>query len=183
MKRVIILFTALLFTCSYAQAQYVEGDEEEPKPVQKEKIPLKDRIQPGGNFSLSLGTFTYIDLSPLVGYRVTPRYTAGVGATYIYQRVRTIYGVAQGSVYGGRVFNRFMITPNIFAHAELESMNVQPVFENNRKWIASPLVGGGFFQPFGQRGGIMMTVLYNLNHRENVTPYPSPLIIRAGFVF
>lgn len=182
MKRIFILFIFLLLAGLQVQAQYVEDDKEED-PSAKEKIPLRERIQPGGNFSLTLGTFTYVDVSPLVGYKVTQRYVAGLGATYIYQRIRTSWGIAEGNVYGGRVFNRFMLTQTIFAHAEMESMNVLPAYENDRRWISSPLIGGGFLQSVGQRGGFMVTALYNLNHQPFVTPYPSPLIIRAGFLF
>jgi len=151
-----------------------------------EKPPLKDRMYYGGNFSLQFGNVTFIDISPLAGAMITDRYSAGVGATYQYMNFRWL-NTGGSSVYGGRVFNRYNITQNFFAHGELETLNA--TFHNpardriERDWVPGLFVGGGYFSPFGARGGMNIMVLYNLLFDNIRSPYADPFVIRAGFLF
>ena len=45
----------------------------------------------GGDFWLSFGTNAYINVSPMVGYRITERFSAGVGPIYIYEMDKLTY--------------------------------------------------------------------------------------------
>ncbi len=79
---------------------------------------------------------------------------------------------------------------SFFAHGEYESMSVEyPQFDDNfnvvvrREWVPGLLIGGGIFNAIGPRGGINMTVLYNLAHDNIRSPYGSPLVFRAGIIF
>lgn len=169
----IILF---LVTFSAEAQRYID---EEMRP------PLKDRMFFGGNFAMSFGTITFIDVSPLAGVMVTNRFSTGVGATYQYFNDRRFIG-GNNSVYGGRIFSRYNVFPNIFAHAEYESLNLdfynQRTDRFERTWVPGLLVGGGYFTPFGDRGGANITLLYNVLHDNFRSPYNSPLIIRFGFM-
>ncbi|WP_373520165.1 hypothetical protein [Aquiflexum sp.] len=172
-----LLILVLFFVTVSAEAQRYIDEENRP--------PLKDRMFFGGNFAMSFGTITFIDVSPLAGVMVTNRFSSGVGATYQYFNDRRFIG-GNNSVYGGRIFSRYNIFPNIFAHAEYESLNLD--FYNQRTdrferiWVPGLLVGGGYFTPFGDRGGANITLLYNVIHDNFRSPYNSPLIIRFGFV-
>ena len=44
----------------------------------KPQIPFKDRIFVGGNLGLTFGTITNIEIAPLIGYMLTPSWSAGV---------------------------------------------------------------------------------------------------------
>ena len=44
---------------------------------------LADRIFYGGNLGLQFGTITFIDASPLIGYRLTDKLSLGTGISYI----------------------------------------------------------------------------------------------------
>jgi hypothetical protein len=103
----------------------------------------------GGDFWLSFGTRTYIDVSPLAGYRISNRLSAGAGLTYIYEMNKlsyldtTINGVyyyrtykIKTSTYGGRVFMSYdLITKlheyipldigTILVHCENEVLNLE----------------------------------------------------------
>jgi len=155
----------------------------------EDKPPLKDRMYYGGNFSLQFGSLTFIDVSPLVGVMLTERLSTGLGATYQYLNFR--HASSSSSVYGGRIFGRYNITENFFAHAETESLNTAyyvpgatPAQDRmTRDWVTGVFVGGGYFTPFGNRGGANITLLYNLTYDNRRSPYNEPYVIRVGFVF
>ncbi|MDN5205126.1 hypothetical protein QQ008_27310 [Fulvivirgaceae bacterium BMA10] len=141
-----------------------------------------DRVYLGGNFNLQFGDVTFVDISPLAGYMITNRFSAGLGATYQYLRWK-IFDFST-NVYGGRVFARHNIGQQFFAHAEFESLSLEffQAGENTREWVPGFFLGGGLFQPIGSRGaGFNITALYNFAHDELKSPYNSPWIFRVGF--
>ena len=176
-KLFILLFGCLFVAGIQAQAQ---------RDIYSDSTSLKDRLYYGGNFGMQFGTVTLVDFSPLVGVMITPRYSAGVGLTYQYFNDKRYYG-GQTSSYGGRLFNRFNVLPNVFLHGEYESINfdnynlVSDRFE--RIWSNALFLGGGYFAPFGGgRGGANFTFLYNVLHDNKRSPYSEPYVIRVGFV-
>ena len=137
-----------------------------------------DRIFTGGNLGLQFGTTTVIDVSPLIGYRITDKLGAGITATYKYYRFRTNIGDYTTSIYGGGLFGRYLITENLFAHAEYEILNGPWRFDDERYNITSILIGGGYRQPLSDRIFLNLLVLWNINDSAD-SPYNNP-IIRAG---
>ncbi|TFV93370.1 hypothetical protein E4S40_14030 [Algoriphagus kandeliae] len=171
------LFFGLFLFSSIAFAQ---------RPIYSDSTSFKDRLYFGGNFGMQFGTITLIDVSPLAGVMITDRYSAGLGITYQYFDDRRYIG-GSSSTYGWRVFNRYNVLPNIFLHAEFESIN----FDNynlltdrfERIWANGLFLGGGYFAPFGGgRGGANFTFLYNVLHDNLRSPYGEPYVIRVGFV-
>ncbi len=152
--------------------------------VPKDKPAFKDRIYWGGNVGAQFGNFTFINLSPFVGYRFTPRFSAGPGATYTYFRDKAADFTT--SLYGGRVFSRYLITDNLFAHAEYEMLS-REIFnlqlKRERIAVHSIFVGGGYRQMLGKKSYMTVTGLWNIN--ESVySPYQNPVIrigINSGF--
>lgn len=155
----------------------------------EDKPPLKDRMYYGGNFSLQFGSLTYIDISPLAGVMITEKFSTGLGATYQYLNFRRAN--SSSSVYGGRIFGRYNVIDNFFAHTEVESLNTAYLVPGatpdldrlTRDWVTGIFVGGGYFTPFGSRGGANITLLYNLTYDNRRSPYNEPYVIRVGFVF
>jgi hypothetical protein len=149
------------------------------------KVPLKDRMFFGGNFAVSFGTITFIDISPLAGAMITNRFSAGAGITYQYFRDSRFVG-GENNIYGGRVFGRYNVRPNIFLHGEYESLNldlynrVSETFQ--RTWVPGLFLGGGYFAPFGGRGGANVTFLYNFLFDNQRSPYNQPYVFRVGFM-
>lgn len=147
---------------------------------------LKERGYFGGNLGLQFGTVTLIDVSPLAGVMFTPKFSMGLGATYQYYDDLRFQGAA-GSSYGGRVFGRYNVLPNIFAYSEVESINWnaydQVDDQFRRRWTDALFIGAGYFAPFGSRGGANFTFLYNLKHSNRNAYYSEPYLIRVGFVF
>ena len=150
-----------------------------------------ERITLGGNFGLSLGNPTYINLAPLVGYRVTDRFTVAGGVTYIYSRVRFANAPAfSNSIYGGRANVQYAIIPRFAPIVEYEVLNVgyqkytDVGIVEARRWIGNPMVGATVLFPIGRKSNFGLTALYNLNYTANqmYSPYGSPWVIRAGFM-
>lgn len=176
-KSILFFFLAFLFiqSASFAQREFYSED----------SVSFKDRLYFGGNFGMQFGTVTLIDFSPLVGVMITPKFSSGLGITYQYYKDNRYFG-ANSSSYGGRLFSRYNIFPNIFLHAEYETIN----FDNynfrteqyERIWSPGLFLGGGYFAPFGSRGGANFTFLYNVLYDRNRSPYGEPYVIRVGFV-
>ena len=158
-----------------------------------------DRIFFGGNFGMQFGTITDIEISPLVGYHITPRLSAGVGTRFEYFKDKGLYYPFETTIFGGSVFSRFVIIQNlgeglnlgintgVFTQAEYEMLSLErEYFEpfptgTGRFLVHSVLVGGGLIQPIGRRSALLISVLYNLNESAR-SPYSNP-IIRIGFNF
>ena len=158
---------------------------------EKERTPFKDRIFFGGNLGLQFGSATYVDVSPLVGYKITEKFHAGLGATYIYFKYKDTYNNLsyETSIYGGRVFGSYYFLENLFGHAEYEVLNMDipkaitvgnsVSYKYVRENVGSVLIGGGYAQRIGSNAAIILMVLWNLNDQP-YSPYVNP-IFRLGF--
>ena len=161
-KTVLPAILFLFFLTGNFQQALAQSDEE----TENTHWLSKDRFYLGGNFGLSFGNVTFINISPLVGYRITPRWSAGVGATYMFYKARVVdrynqyLGDVKTSVYGGRTFMRYTIFKNLFAHTEYEILNYE-YYDNSRINVPAFYAGGGYIQPLGQRGSLFIMVLYD----------------------
>lgn len=177
-------FSALAQTQAPGDSLYRRRGAEQPKPGWMERISL------GGNFGASFGAFTHVNISPLVGYRVTNRLMAGGGVTYLYSRIQSRNGrQSSSSYYGGRLMANYAIIPQFAPHVEYEVLSAPSLFDASgrvasRRWIGNPMVGATVLLPVGRRSNFGLTALYNLNYRNNedYSPYPSPWVLRMGFM-
>ncbi|GAB4377665.1 MAG: hypothetical protein Kow0075_06590 [Salibacteraceae bacterium] len=135
----------------------------------------------GGSVGAQFGTITYIGLAPLVGYRVTERWSVGTRITYNYYRVNTGSYIFKDYIYGGSVFTRYTLWKELFAHVEFEELNGQWKYAGERFFIPSLFAGLGLTMPFGPSGGIQLMGLYNLL-QSPYSPYRNPLL-NVGVVF
>ena len=168
------IFLIILFTSFFGNSSA------QHEPVRKDEPTLnfKDRIFTGGNLGLQFGPVTVIDVSPIIGYRITDKIQAGIGFTYQYYKYDAYK--FETNVYGGKLFGRYFITDYLFAHAEYEYLNLEAFdFKKRRVDVTSLLGGAGYFQKFGNNSGFTIMLLYNFT--ESVyTPYNNP-VFRIGF--
>ena len=166
---------------------------------------FRDRLFFGGSFGLSIGTYTDIEVSPHIGYYITPRWGAGVGMTYEYYNNKYHFTDNRGryerfetNIWGGRIFTNYVIVNNvsdwlpfglnfrIFAHVEDELLSYEKKFFDytaaGREMQNSVLLGGGFRFPMGKRSSMNLTILWNLNSSVNDV-YGGGPILRFGFNF
>ncbi|MDX2443158.1 MAG: hypothetical protein QNK30_05110 [Bacteroidales bacterium] len=204
MKRIssLLLIVFLLSISVYSQKEqdYLESiDGKKNTEEQKKKKPeSQHKFIFGGFFSFQFGSVTNIVVSPIVGYRVFPRLTVGVGFKYEYLKDK--YYNFDTHVYGVQLYSRFYIIKELsdilpggvrlglFAHVEWEALSLEREWFDvtcptcpGRFWLNSFLVGGGIRQPIGGRAGVYFVVLWNLNETIN-TIYSNP-IFRVGFTF
>lgn len=160
------------------------------------ELTFRERLFFGGHFGLMIGTITNIELSPIVGYRFTPRLSLALGPKYQYYKEGIFINT---HIYGGRTFVRYMLIKDLnnlvpfnlnaglFFQTEYEGLSLEKkyfgsiVSDDGRFLLNSVLVGGGISRPVGDRGSLNITVLWNINGTDN-TPYTNP-VIRIGFNF
>lgn len=176
-KTNILLVICFTFISLYSSAQLLQ---DAPPPS---KTPWQQRIFTGGNFGLQFGTQTIVQISPLLGYRITEKLSAGVTANYLY--FKNNYYNYSTHIYGGGVFSRLFVYENLFLHSEYEVLSLEvPRFYSTgyeRTNVTSVLIGGGYRERIGERSGIDLLLLYNINQSRN-SPYQNP-ILRLGFIF
>jgi hypothetical protein len=175
-------FIGLLLLSSAACAQW--GDSE-----MDQKAPWQERIFTGGGLGLSFGTdVDFISISPIIGYRLTPKLASGLSLTYRYTNYKYVTPKIATNDFGAAPFLRFNFYKNFFLHAEYEFLNYEfPISasESERRSFKSFMAGGGFFQPLGRNAGFFAIALYNFSYRNPTSsstyqPYGSPLVLRAG---
>jgi len=145
------------------------------------------RLYYGGIVGATFGTVTSVQLMPIVGYRIMPRWSAGVGVNYQYFKDNRYRPAYETNVYGGNVHSRVFIWENLFAHTEFEVLNFDvpsqdlTTYRLVRKSVPAWFVGAGYFMPIGQRSGMSITILYDLI-QDRYSPYPGNYTMRIGFV-
>jgi long-subunit fatty acid transport protein len=138
-------------------------------------LPFANRLFLGGNFGLQFGSITFINISPLIGYRITDRLSAGPGVSYMYYSDWTGYNT---HIYGGRIFTMYNILQSVFLYGEYEILNLDRFGFQERIDVTNILLGGGFRQSIGGRAFWNIMGLWNIN--ESVySPYSNP-IFRMG---
>jgi hypothetical protein len=154
---------------------------------QESKKRFWDRVYFGGNFGLNFGTnFTVIEISPLIGYKLTEKLSVGLGGTYIYykEKIPAYNFKYETSIYGGDIFSRYFFTESLFGHVETGALNLDipsPFYPYplSREWVQNLLVGGGYRSMIGERSSFMIMLLYDVMEDPN-SPYKNP-IFRVGF--
>jgi hypothetical protein len=158
---------------------------EAQKDTSFDRIPVSERIYFGGGGSFSTGVhpyygyrYTYISISPLVGYMITPKFSTGSFVTY--QLYNYPDQQVSNSQYGISPFLQYRIK-NMFAYAEYSILSV-PTFDNSSRKIYTRFpVGLGYSMPLGGKAKINAMALYDLKYNRQTSAFASPWIIRVFF--
>ncbi|GGH70905.1 MAG: hypothetical protein EP346_12650 [Bacteroidetes bacterium] len=201
------VLTAILLSCSFwASAQYgpiskrAETEEEgDTQTTQSQSSDVSSqtffqRLVYGGNFALSFGSTTYIEVSPRVGYRVTNDLTAGLGVNFIYSKIpRNFYGQGypgyETYVYGMHEYTTYNLPIQlpIALHQEFEMLNYELFnyrdYEYQRQWVPGWHIGAALYQQVNSRGGgVYFMALYNVLYDPDRSLYASPWSLRLSFM-
>lgn len=169
MKKIASILFLVLCISHYSA---VSGQDFTPPVPKKEKAPFWswDRVYTGGGIGLQFGSITLINVAPDIGYMITERYSAGIGIRYMYfsdNRYKPPYEI---NIYGGSIFNRFIVTDFLFLHGEYEILNGPWNYIGQRFNLNNVWVGGGLSQGSGNvRFNVL--ALWNLND-EGYLPNP-----------
>lgn len=150
------------------------------------KSSFTDRLFTGGDVSLQFGNQTYIQIAPLLGYRVTDQFSAGITGKYIYYSYTDSYSAYKykTNIYGGGVFMRYNVTQELFLHSEYEGLSIEvpfSVYQLKRRIVSALFLGGGYRQFIGESSSLNLMLLYDVIG-DQYSPYQNP-IIRIGFDF
>lgn len=185
-KKKWLTFLVLFFlSCSWSSGQNLRSN----KPL------LRDRLIYGGSFSLQIGTYTDIEVSPVFGIWLLPRIAIAGGPDYRFYKDpwdRT-------DIYGGRIYLQYIFIQDInnlipigvntavFLHAEYEGLSLESDFWKNtnltsKRFMTNTMLGGvGINQPVGARSSINFMVLWALTN-DDYGVYNTPEI-RVGLIF
>jgi hypothetical protein len=206
MLTLIFFLMTMPFISSFAQEEEENKEEKTENKDEEKKNSLADepfskRLVFGGDFGFSFGnSSSLINISPLIGYRFTEKFSAGGGFSYLNLRARSLStnnATVNYQLYGVRVYGRYQITENIFAHAEYEYLNVpyasntSLIYKELRAWLPMMWLGVGYRMPLGERSAFLVYAAYNVLHANAYyrndgiaySPYSSPITVRTGFTF
>ena len=191
MKTNRIIYLILLFCIPLiASAQDEEPKEEPVRGFDKSKLFF------GGNFGLSFGNFTLINISPQLGYRFNRTLAAGAGINFQYVSSKTnfnnsIYDYKESIGVGGlNLFGRIypldfvflQLQPELnYTWGKVKYYNGMPDDKLPGKLVPSLLGGGGASIPMG-RGAFIVMVQYDILQNER-SPYGEKVFYNFGYNF
>lgn len=208
MKRISLIFYLLLSLTLNAGAQEVYkssgNDWAKPKP-QKEGGFDPQRLIFGGSLWVTFSGYTSVYVAPVVGYRISDRFAAGMGLAYEYVHdndalyiQNAITGTASyydynASLLAPSVWGRAMLFANLFAHAEFEynfvsysDIRYDPNGSGNiedykvKYQFPAMLLGGGYRQPITENSSMYMMALYDVI-QDPRSMYYNTIDFRIGF--
>ncbi|MCC7502472.1 MAG: hypothetical protein IT229_08070 [Flavobacteriales bacterium] len=187
MRKLPIFLVALMLSAGTTKAQDY-AQEPAPPPAPKEKKdprPLKDRLYFGGGVNLSFGTVSNLGVSPMVGYKIDQKgkWSAGLIVNYNYFSDNRYTPKYESSTYGGSLFTRYRVIPQLYLHAEYNQQNYElysPFSDQSRReWVPFLLLGGGYAQPVGGNSFITFQVLWDVI-QDTRSPYGNQPWITGG---
>jgi hypothetical protein len=141
-----------------------------------------DKVGYGGNVGLRFGDVTYVEISPIAGYRLAPFIMPGIGLSYRYIQYRYPYRSDGLNIFGGSAWVRVYALPMIFGYAEHEELygEFDPYYRPGEKYsIGTNFLGAGYSQELGNSSTYLM-VLFAMN-QDYRSIYQNP-VIRVGIM-
>jgi hypothetical protein len=180
------VFAALLGGAALAQEP---GERPPTPPVWDTQAPRSSggNLFYGGYVGLAFGSGQYVELSPLVGYRFSPDFGAGVGLLYRYRKDNYYGHDVSLTDYGANAFARYYLGSGVFTQAEYDYTNYEYVpgttsGATDRQGYSAFLAGLGYSTAIGQGAGVYALVLYDFNYSASdvYNPYSSAVQFRVG---
>jgi len=182
------LFLSLMMSFMISVPLFAQqADSTQSKPVTK-KTAVANPVYYGGNIGLSFGDYFRIAITPLVGYKLSPKASVGLKIGYEYIEDKRYEEKLTSSNYGASIFGRYRVIPNIYLHAEFAYYSYKyklSDLESDRTWVPFLYLGGGYVQPVGPNTALFVEVLVDVLQDDN-SPYKAwdPVIsigVAAGF--
>jgi hypothetical protein len=145
--------------------------------------PVGDKWFAGGGIGLSFGTVDFIEVVPVVGYRFSPRFAAGLQLLYRYRKDGRYAQEVSTTDYGATLFGRFFVGGGAFLEGDVEYLSFEFIRSNlttERRNETNFLAGVGLSRPIGKHTSFFIVALYNLTFDDQVSAYEEPWLIRAG---
>ena len=162
---------------------------EKPANPMKDK-PFIERLRPGVNLQLQWSNIVILDINPYVGYRLSGRWTTGIGwnerigfssDSYSFSSLDRVYGPRAFVHFKFKESNFLILSPELM-HAVVPGHTVH-TGESTSKWV--PGLMGGYRREFRYSKKVIGTVqfLYNIVAPAGQSPYASRFNVLFGFEF
>ena len=175
MRRFILVFFALMLVSGTVLAQQPDSTAyeapETPPPAKSSSGPSK--FYYGGTLGFNFGDYTRFSIAPLVGYRLSRKWSVGGKGIYEYIKDKRYAEDMTLHNYGGSLFTRFRPHPRFYLHGEYAYMSYEYLMSNltsEREWVPFLLLGGGYVQPISKRASFFIEVLFDVLQDDN-SPY------------
>ena len=174
MKNLSIVF--LLVAFSFTLAQQDSTITVAQPQAQKTNEPSK--VYYGGGIGFNFwGDIFRISVEPMVGYKFTPKFSAGVKLMYEYINYSTTPERTYNN-YGGSIFSRFRVIPQFYLHAEFAYYSykyssttiLDEPYDSEREWVPFLLLGGGYSQQISRNTWAYVQALWDVI-QDDKSPY------------
>lgn len=202
MKKYPILILTMLSFVTIAVAQYtptpLQQQAAPPPPPSNQEEPKKgfdpSRLVFGGMLGASFGNYTFVNVSPQVGYMFNQYITAGAGISYLYNSYTYSNGDKENYNFAGlNLFARVFPVRFLYISAQPEmnyswgkykfgSYTNAPDYSLGSEWVPAVLVGGGVVLSPNGRGGMLVGIQYDLIQNSR-SPYGTKPYLNISFAF
>lgn len=175
-----------------------DSSEDTPSAEQKAEDNIWSKIVYGGNLGLSFGSYTFVSVSPAVGYKVNKNLVVGTGFIYRYfewnQAVNSrgqlvnVEGYSN-EIYGPKFFTQFFFADRFFVGSQFEYLNHDIMLYRNQgppepenTWTPVLFLEGGLRQNLGRKGFAVVGLRINVLHDFD-SPYATNWMPVVGFYF
>ena len=176
MKRTILFFALVFAAVSFAQQDTTTAVS--PNQFQDfgtpKKYPKQNKVYYGGGVGVSFtSSYFSVSLRPMVGYKLTPKFSLGLEVMYEYVKDSRYVKTYNYSNYGGSLFARYRVIPALYVHAEYAMYNYEYRTAYNggeREWVPFLLLGAGYVQRMGRNTYAYAQDLWDVL-QDNRSPY------------
>lgn len=174
----------------YSSVSSIRDLPKRPPNAMKGK-PFIERLSPGLYFQYQQKNFYLFDVNPYIGYKISGRFTVGLGWNHrlAYDKTHRDFN-SRSKIFGPRAYLDFKLGKGFIAHLEGESMNafVPSTIVGNpdtgeREWVWSFMTGlKKEYQIYKNLKGTAL-IQYNWFNSRYKAPYVDRLNSRIGFEY
>lgn len=156
----------------------------------------------GGHLGVELGLINQYEVSPAIGYRILPRWNAGIGIKYQYYNNRRIHEMFSAHLYAPMAFTDFVLIRDLddllpfnflagafFIHAQVDYFSLPSGHFDlnnehagkNRFFRPTWLPGAGIRTAVGHNGFFQLLIMMDVSDHTRAV-YSNP-VIRFGLFF
>lgn len=134
----------------------------------------------GGSLGFGFGKINVVEVSPRIGYRLTPNLTAGLGIGYRYYNNQNYSPALTQNIYSGLAYANYQFLQNLYAHSEFDITSYKT--NNNSSRISTPglLTGAGYILGVGSTVQFTIEALYDLLYDKQKSYRSNPWVVRGG---
>jgi hypothetical protein len=156
-----------------------------PPPPAKQKSPVLHRFFFGGGVGAAFGEIDYIEVAPMVGFKVLPRFDVGLQPFYRWADDSRYSPSVSTTDYGATLFARVRVVAGFFVEADYQYTNYEYPHAGGgttRASYDSFLAGAGYAFPMGSHVAFYTSALYDFSYDSNDVnrAYDSPVRLQVG---